>query len=90
MSDPTAAAAAAAWQERRAAMRQKRAANRAASALALGAEAIPFVAHNGGAHLVVAEVWDFYPGTGLFQHRHVPTRGRGVRALIRHVKESPR
>jgi hypothetical protein len=79
--------AGAAWHERRAASREKRAANRAASALALGAAEIPFVAHNGGAHLVVAEVWDFWPGTGLFQHRHVPASGRGVRALIRKVKD---
>lgn len=65
----------------------KRAMNREASTDMLRAEKIEFVSKNNGAHLIIGEV-DFYPGTGLWRHRHIPRQGRGVRNLIRFVKES--
>ncbi len=69
---------------------RKLASNREQSAQMLSSAGIPFESKNGGAHLIVApgdgRVFDFWPGTGLFQQRGVITPGRGVRRLIKQIK----
>ncbi len=69
----------------------RRASNRAKSSELLTEAGIPFTIHNGGAHLIVAGEWDFWPGTGLWHHRApapkgTAARGRGVRDLIARIK----
>lgn len=49
---------------------------------------IPFVAKNGGAHLIVSAaglVVDFWPETGLWAVRGTNERRRGVRHLIKRL-----
>lgn len=71
---------------------EKRAENRKASPELLVEAGIPFEVKNDGAHLIVAERFDFWPGTGRFRSRTVEagktrhTEGRGVHNLIRMVK----
>lgn len=60
----------------------KRASNRESSAKMLVEAGIPFESKNGGAHLIVAGKYDFYPGTGLWIARGDSYRHRGVRSLI--------
>lgn len=61
----------------------KRAQNRGTSANALTAAGVAFVSKNDGAHLIVEGSWDFWPGTGLYRSRTLPTQGRGVNNLLR-------
>lgn len=56
--------------------------NRPAAAQMLKQAGIPFESKNGGAHLIVAGRYDFWPGTGLWQARGEATKQRGVRRLI--------
>lgn len=66
----------------------KRADNRQQSADLLTNENIPFVAKNGGAHLIVEGrncYIDFWPGTGKWITRN-GERGFGVRNLIKEIK----
>lgn len=81
--------------ERRAKQQAKRADNRASSTGALRSRGIYFTSHNQGAHLIVMERWDFYPGTGKFKERRSrpgkPTReGRGLRSLLSILDEDHR
>jgi len=71
------------WGRQRAA---KRAGNRDASAQMLKQAGIPFESKNGGAHLIVAGRYDFWPGTGLWQARGEATKQRGVRRLIARIQ----
>lgn len=64
----------------------KRASNRESSAKLLQDAGIPFERKNGGAHLIVAGRYDFWPGTGVWIVREDGTKSRGVRKLIARVK----
>ena len=72
-----------AWRKIR---QEKRAQNRGSSADLLRAAGIPFESKNGGAHLIVAGRYDFWPGTGLWMARGERTKRRGVRKLIARLK----
>jgi hypothetical protein len=66
----------------------KTASNRASSNQILRSAGVPFTEHNfspnrSPAHLVVANRWDFWPGTGKWKDRRSLEQGRGVRELIR-------
>jgi hypothetical protein len=72
-----------------AASRARRAFHRTKSPLMLAAAGIPFTSHNEGAHLIVADEWHFWPGTGRWNHRGPPfERGRGVDELINRIKDT--
>lgn len=71
------------WKRQRAA---KRAGNRDASVRLLEQADIPFESKNGGAHLIVAGRYDFWPGTGFWQARGEATKQRGVRRLIARIQ----
>jgi hypothetical protein len=64
---------------------KKRASNREHSADILAAADIPYVSKNGGAHLIVADRFDFWPGTGLWMERGKPQKHRGVAKLIARI-----
>ncbi len=66
----------------------KRARNRDMAQAELRRRGIPFTVHNDGAHLVVAERYDFWPGTGLWRARGDRTATRGIRKLIRRIQET--
>ena len=74
------------WREHRAASQEKRASNRDRSAALLQEAGIQFVSKNGGAHLIVAERYDFWPGTGLWMARGDKSKSRGVKRLIQRIK----
>ena len=61
---------------------EKRASNRASSAQLLREAGIDFVEKNHGAHLIVQERYDFWPGTGLWIERGTTKKQRGVKGLI--------
>jgi hypothetical protein len=63
---------------------EKRASNRESGARILTEAGIPYESKNGGAHLVVGERYDYWPGTGLWIHRETRHKGRGIRGLIAH------
>lgn len=65
---------------------EKRASNREASAAMLIEAGIQFESKNDGAHLIVADKYDFWPGTGLWMERGKTQRSRGVRGLIKRIK----
>ncbi len=46
---------------------------------------IPFESFNDGAHLFVAELFDFWPSTGLYINRKTLKRKRGVFTLIKEI-----
>jgi hypothetical protein len=77
------------WRDVRKAQQQFRAKRRVTGAQALTEAGVPFTVHNGGAHLIVADRYDFWPGTGRWSHRDSPRSGRGVDSLLRNVKASP-
>jgi hypothetical protein len=72
----------------REASKAKRASNREHSARLLQGAGIPFVSKNKGAHLIVADRYDFWPGTGLWIARGEKTKQRGVRELIKRIRSS--
>ena len=61
--------------------------NTTSSTQLLREQGIPFVSKNGGAHLIVDGVADFWPSTGLFKPRD-PKYGkdRGVMWLLKYVR----
>ena len=65
---------------------EKRAGNRDQSARLLTEAGIPFESKNGGAHLIVAGRYDFWPGTGLWMARGDHSKRRGVRNLITRIR----
>jgi hypothetical protein len=80
------------FEGRRLAQQEKRASNRAWSTQLLAESGVFFTSHNAGAHLIVAERWDFWPGTGRFNERkgrpgHPKREGRGVQRLLKIIKE---
>ncbi len=77
----------AAWSEHK---RQKRASNTEASTQMLIDAGIPFTSLNGGVHIrfaVVGYVIDFWPSTGLWHANGWKYKTRGVRSLLKFVKE---
>lgn len=74
------------------ASKQRRASNRDNSAALLRANGVQFESKNGGAHLIVRDngmVFDFWPGTGLFQMRGARHQRRGVYALLKTIRKEP-
>lgn len=73
------------------ASQQRRASNRDNSAALLRANGVQFESKNGGAHLVVRDgigrIFDFWPGTGLWQLRGTPQRWRGVHSLLGNIRK---
>ncbi len=69
---------------------KKRANNRESSAELLKTAGIPFVSKNDGAHLIVDERCDFWPGTGLWMVRGSGRKNRGVQNLIGFLKRFPK
>lgn len=66
---------------------QKRRTNTEHSTNILKLEGIPFESRNGGAHLIVDGIVDFWPGTGLFIPRDSRWgRDRGVMRLLRFIR----
>lgn len=76
------------WRAHKEHQAAKRAGNRIASTELLRAEGFSFTLHNGGAHLIVEQYVDFWPGTGLFRNRHTGRKGRGVRNLVNYLKDN--
>jgi hypothetical protein len=67
--------------------REKRRSNTENSTELLRQQGIPFESRNGGAHLVVDGVADFWPSTGLFIPRdRTYSRDRGVSRLLDFVR----
>ena len=66
--------------------KKKTASNRCQSASVLVARGIEHTSHNKGAHLVVQETIDYWPGTGLFIDRVTGRRGRGVFNLVKMIQ----
>lgn len=81
------------WREVREEMREKRAANREASADILRERGVAFTELNIGAHLVVkhgGRTVDFWPGTGLWHARPQPgKKGRGVFRMLAWLGVTP-
>lgn len=78
------------FNDMRAYSQHKRARNREASARILREAGIAFRDTNNGVHLIVADAYDFWPGTGLWRRRGIETKnyqGRGVAGLIRAVRD---
>ena len=75
-----------AWRALKVESQERRASNRSRSAELLKAAGIEFEERNHGAHLIVthgAQVYDFWPGTGLWTHRATRDTARGVHSLMR-------
>ena len=73
------------WREHHAIQTARRAESRARNVAALNKAGIPYVSKNGGAHLIVAEAVDWWPGTGLWHSRTLPTKGYGLRSLLEFI-----
>lgn len=65
---------------------KKRAKNRERGAELLEEHGIIFTEHNGGAHLIIEDRWDYWPGTGKWLDRRVGMYDRGIMKLIKTVK----
>lgn len=70
----------------RKACQEKRASNREQSTQILESKGIAFEMRNNGAHLIVADHYDFWPGTGLWKDRQDGKRGRGVHSLLIRIR----
>jgi len=70
------------WNDVRKARQEKRADNREQSRKLLLEAGIPFQERNNGAHLIVADRFDFWPGTGKWIERGTKRYRRGVFSLI--------
>jgi hypothetical protein len=73
------------FRELREASKARRAANRELSTEMLKTAGVRFQVSNGGAHLIVDGVVDFWPGTGRFIHRTTKASGRGVRNMLKTI-----
>lgn len=77
------------WRAKRQDSQARRAYNREASAQLLRDFRVPFESHASGAHLIIKQadaVYDFWPGTGLWQRRNPRKVGRGVKSLLHQLK----
>lgn len=74
------------WRDVRPHMKQasvdRRARNRKNGASMLERAGVPFVSKNEGAHLIVRDRWDYWPGTGLWSDRRTQERRRGIHSLF--------
>lgn len=62
--------------------RARREVNRRTGIERLRSAGVAFQVKNGGAHLIVLDRWDYWPGTGLWIDRKTKARGRGIRPLL--------
>lgn len=67
---------------------ERRAEHRKKAPMILTNAGVRYFVHNGGAHLVVEERIDFWPGTGKWIDRESGRKGRGVFSLIKHVRKN--
>jgi len=67
--------------------KRRRARNRENSPRILREHGISFVTRNDGAHLIVMDKVDFWPGTGKWIVRETGRSGRGVYGLIRWIEK---
>lgn len=65
----------------------KRKANRERATQILDDAGISYASHNDGAHLIVIERFDFWPGTGKWIDRTTGKSGRGIRNLLKKIKQ---
>ena len=68
----------------------KRAGNREHATRRLREAGIPFTSHNDGAHLIVMEQFDLWPGTGKWKERGAEKYHRGVGGLIARIRAGSR
>lgn len=68
---------------------QRRAGNRASGRAALDAAGIAYESKNNGAHLILAGIVDYWPGTGLWRVRNMNKSGRGIKALLNFMQSNP-
>lgn len=79
------------FRSRRLASSAKREKNREASTQLLRDRGVFFTSHNDDSHLIVADKWDFWPGTGRWKERkgiagQAKREGHGVLNLIELVE----
>ena len=75
------------WRAVRDQSQEKRANNREFSAKLLRDNSINFESKNNGAHLIIDNKVDFWPGTGKWIVRN-GRKGRGVKNLMKWIKEN--
>ena len=78
------------WKSFNETKRQKKYQNQEQSTRILEKESIPFESKNYGTHLVIQTkpVIDFWPSTGLWIVRGKDIKKRGVRGLLRYLKDN--
>lgn len=74
------------FQAQREESKDRRERNRLRGQAELESAGVAFEAKNNGAHLVVLERIDYWPGTGLWKDREVPQEGRGINSLIGYAR----
>jgi hypothetical protein len=62
--------------------------NRRYATILLDAENVKFVPKNHGAHIIIANRWDLWPGTGKWRDRKVNKYSHGLGNLIKLIKET--
>ena len=75
------------WNDVNVERKAKRASNLDYSTELLKENKINFISKNNGVHLIVENKYDFYPSTGLFINRENKKKKRGVKNLIKEIKE---
>lgn len=76
------------WGDLREMRQEKKRSNLAASTKMLKQRNIPFVAHNGGIHLVLSrgeQKIDYWPSTGLWWIRGTSNKRRGITRLLAYM-----
>lgn len=66
---------------------RRRARNRKFGAERLAECRVPFDSKNDGAHLIVDNRIDYWPGTGLWIERKSSYTGRGIQSLLNRIEE---
>lgn len=80
------------WGSLREMRQEKKRSNLAASTKMLTQNNIPFVAHNGGIHLVLRrgdQMVDYWPSTGLWWIRGTSNKRRGIARLLAYMRARP-
>ena len=62
---------------------EKRADNRAYAITRLNTAGIKYEIKNKGAHIIIADRWDFWPGTGKWRDRKCNKYYRGIESIIK-------
>lgn len=73
------------WESKKEESRQRRAGHRERAPVTLRQNSVAFTSHNDGAHLVVEQRIDYWPGTGLWRDKRTGESARGIASLLRHV-----